>query len=76
MIFSCHPIKANWDVMLYLDPKTRCSPRAYDVLNIHGFLNIISDFGLLILPVPMVWKLQMTLKKKSGIAAVFATGSL
>lgn len=76
MIFGCHPVRANWNVMLYLDPKTHCYPKAYNVLNIHGFCNIITDFGLLFLPIPMVWKLHMDLKKKLGLAAVFATGAL
>ena len=75
-IFSCHPIKANWDTQLYLKPTTHCSPRVYDVTNIHGYCNIISDFMLLILPIPALWKLQMTTGKKLSIAAVFATGSL
>lgn len=75
-IFSCRPIKANWDVLLYLDPKTRCYPKSYDVLNIHGYCNVISDFALLFLPIPMLWKLQMTLKKKMGLATIFGTGLL
>ncbi|KAL8847068.1 MAG: hypothetical protein Q9221_007887 [Calogaya cf. arnoldii] len=74
MIFSCRPIKANWNVKLYLDPTTRCYPKSYNILNIHGYCNVISDFALLFLPIPMLWKLQMTLKKKISLAAVFATG--
>ncbi|CAO1596151.1 hypothetical protein XANCAGTX0491_000005 [Xanthoria calcicola] len=74
MIFSCRPIKANWNPQLYLDPKTRCYPKSYNVLNIHGYCNVISDFALLFLPIPMLWKLQMTLKKKMGLATIFATG--
>ena len=76
MIFSCHPIKANWDVKLYLKPTTHCYPRAYDVINIHGFCNVITDFALLVLPLPMLWKLQMNVRKKLSIVAIFATGSL
>lgn len=76
MIFSCHPIKANWDLNLYLSPKTRCYPRAYHVLNIHGYCNLVTDFALLFLPLPMLWKLQMNKMKKLSILAIFATGSL
>ncbi|KAL8682197.1 MAG: hypothetical protein Q9186_001734 [Xanthomendoza sp. 1 TL-2023] len=75
-IFACRPIKASWDVKLQLDPETRCNPKSYNTLNVHGICNIITDFGLLLLPVPMVWKLQMSLKKKLGVAAVFATGAI
>lgn len=73
-IFSCHPVKANWDFLVYIDPKTHCYPKSYDVTNMQGFCNIITDFGLLLLPVPMLWRLQMNLKKKLGIAFVFSTG--
>ncbi|KAL8798985.1 MAG: hypothetical protein Q9182_006230 [Xanthomendoza sp. 2 TL-2023] len=75
MIFACRPLKASWDVMVQLDPKTKCKPAAYNTLNIQGICNILTDFGLLFLPIPMVWKLQMSLKKKLGVAAVFATGA-
>ncbi|KAL9599995.1 MAG: hypothetical protein Q9219_003464 [cf. Caloplaca sp. 3 TL-2023] len=75
-IFSCRPLKASWDIRLILNPKTRCNPKSYDVINMHGFCNILTDFGLLCLPIPMLWKLQMTLKKKIGVGAVFATGIL
>lgn len=76
MIFSCHPIKANWNVMLLADPKTYCYPKVYNVINIHGYCNIITDFALLILPLPLVWNLQMTLRKKLSVATIFATGAL
>ena len=74
MIFSCRPIKANWDVKLCLDPKTKCNPKSYNVINIHGHCNVFSDFALLFLPFPMLWKLLMNFKKKMGLAVVFATG--
>ena len=76
MIFSCHPIEANWDVQLYLSPKTHCQPKAYDVINIHGFCNIITDFALLFLPLPMLRKLQMNKMKKVSILAIFVAGTL
>lgn len=41
-----------------------------------GIVGVISDLYLFILPIPIVWKLQMPLRKKIGICVVFATGSL
>lgn len=38
--------------------------------------NVVSDFAILILPISMVWKLQMQRKKKLAVSAVFATGVL
>ena len=74
--FSCHPLRAIWDLKVYMDPSTHCDPKWYNVLNIHGYCNVITDFSLLFLPNPMVWKLQMGVKKRLSIAAVFASGSL
>ena len=41
-----------------------------------GVFNVISDFVILILPMPCVWKLRMPLKKKILMTAIFATGFL
>ncbi|KAL8747096.1 MAG: hypothetical protein Q9184_007649 [Pyrenodesmia sp. 2 TL-2023] len=73
-IFACRPIKASWVLSVQLDPRTVCPIKAYDVNNIHGFCNIITDFALLLLPAPLVWKLHVNRKKKVGLAVVFGTG--
>lgn len=39
-------------------------------------INIASDFSILFLPVFAVWKLQIALKRKMTISAVFGTGLL
>ena len=41
-----------------------------------GIFNVILDFGILILPLSSIWKLQMTLRKRLLISGVFAIGSL
>ncbi|KAI4194959.1 MAG: hypothetical protein LQ346_003571 [Caloplaca aetnensis] len=71
-VFACRPVKASWDYKLHMDPKTICNPKAPDTENAYGFCNIITDF---VLPIPMIWKMQMNLRKKIGIAMVFATGA-
>ena len=76
MIFSCRPIQANWNILLYLDPKTHCFPKAYVLSDVFGYCNIITDFSLLFLPIPMMYKLQMNSRKKLSVGGVFATGSL
>ena len=39
-----------------------------------GAFDIISDFYLLILPIPAILGLQMPTKRKFGVLAVFGTG--
>ena len=58
------------------DPKTKCNPKAYNTENVFGFCNIVTDFVLMIMPIPLVWNMHMNSKKKMGIALVFATGAL
>ncbi|KAL8628661.1 hypothetical protein Q9189_005609, partial [Teloschistes chrysophthalmus] len=41
-----------------------------------GIFNVVSDFAILILPIPCIWKLQLPKKKKVMVSAVFATGIL
>ncbi|KAL8951239.1 MAG: hypothetical protein Q9222_002767 [Ikaeria aurantiellina] len=75
-IFACRPVKASFVLKLYIAPTTHCPIKSYDVTNIHGLCNIITDFAILILPIPMVWNLHVNARKKIGLAAVFATGIL
>ncbi|KAL9604094.1 MAG: hypothetical protein Q9219_000682 [cf. Caloplaca sp. 3 TL-2023] len=41
-----------------------------------GAINIATDFYILLLPIPGVLQLQLPLKRKIGICAIFMTGSL
>ncbi|KAL9001423.1 MAG: hypothetical protein Q9188_005455 [Gyalolechia gomerana] len=75
-IFACRPIRASWNIDLLHDPKTRCNPEAYNTENVFGFCNVVTDFLLMIMPVPLVWNMQLDLKRKIGIVLVFATGAL
>ncbi|MCJ1466364.1 hypothetical protein MMC07_004983 [Pseudocyphellaria aurata] len=51
----------------------RCEPSkaiSYSV----GIFNVVTDFYLLILPLPAVWSLQLPIRKKIGVSAIFLTG--
>ncbi|KAL2047262.1 hypothetical protein N7G274_001281 [Stereocaulon virgatum] len=41
---------------------------------VQGVLNVCLDFYILYLPVPLVWKLQMEIRRKLGVMAIFMTG--
>ena len=75
-IFACRPVSASWNLKQYMDPRTVCKPQAYEVLNIYGFCNVVTDVLLIFMPVPLIWKMQTNRSKKIGVALVFATGSL
>lgn len=75
-IFSCRPLGATFNLELRIDPKTVCYPESYIVILYYGLCNIITDFALLVMPMPMLWKMKMARAKKIGVACVFATGGL
>lgn len=68
----CHPFAANWNPYL---PGASC-------LNQQAFYtyaslpNIVTDVAMLVLPMPVVWKLQASAKVKLGLVATFLTGSV
>lgn len=71
IIFECHPIDEVWNPF-YGD---HCINRN-TVLIASGAVNVLSDLLNLLLPVWATWHLQMALRRKAGVIAVFATGVL
>ncbi|KAG6999485.1 hypothetical protein G7Y79_00034g069080 [Physcia stellaris] len=74
-IFRCRPVKAAWNAEYTLE-----HPDGYKCLDrilisvTYGWFNIFSDFILLLLPLPMLWKLHLPWQKKLGLLGVFITG--
>ena len=54
---------------------TRCLKDVY-VGFVLGLFNVVSNFYILILPIPVIWQLQMPTRKKIGVCAIFMTGIL
>ncbi|MCJ1306506.1 hypothetical protein MMC25_000149 [Agyrium rufum] len=69
-IFQCTPREAIWNPLV----KGRCVNYGA-VLVIGASINIFSDLSLLAMPVLWTWRLQMPVKRKVGVSAVFATAS-
>lgn len=70
-IFACVPVQALWDPDT---PGATCI--TYGTLVVAaGVHNIILDFIILALPIPMVWRLSMSKQKKWMLIFTFATGS-
>ncbi len=53
-----------------------CSSKIYLTTDVQAVFNVVSDFYLLLLPIPVVWKLPLSTKKKIGVCGIFATGFL
>ncbi|KAI6089741.1 hypothetical protein F4821DRAFT_230826 [Hypoxylon rubiginosum] len=70
-IFACRPISAKWDKLI---PGSCINTMALDTIS--SIFNIVSDFAILLLPQKIIWRLQMTRKRKIGVSLVFAVGLL
>lgn len=69
--FSCRPVAFFWDTSL--DGKCIEQQKLYTV---NSALNVFLDFSILLLPIPIVWKAQMPLKRRLMIIALFGLGGL
>ncbi len=71
LIFGCTPITKYWK------PK---EPGHCIVLvradHAYGSMNVVSDVMLFLLPLPMVWQLQLSRREKLGLCLVFMSGIL
>jgi hypothetical protein len=69
---QCIPIAALWDKTI-LDAKcTQLSPVALSWMPAIG--NIVTDVIILVLPLPVVWRLKLPRQQKIGLLAVFCLG--
>ncbi|KAJ8110395.1 hypothetical protein OPT61_g6750 [Boeremia exigua] len=71
-IFGCRPIAATWDLRLMESATCMDQLTEYMALSI---LNIIIDVLTLVLPIPIIARLQMPRMQKISVCAIFATGS-
>ena len=68
--FSCRPIAAWWDAMI---PGAKCIDQN-KLFIVNAALNVAVDFATLILPLPMVWRAQMPIKKRIVVISLFCLG--
>jgi len=68
---SCHPIQLNWQTIPY--PPSQCTLRAQNMY-VSTILNVLTDGAILSIPLPLLWKLKVPLKKKLTLAALLSSG--
>ncbi|KXT08850.1 hypothetical protein AC579_1482, partial [Pseudocercospora musae] len=72
LLFACTPLQMNWDITI---TDGHCANKGVMYLSTAG-LNAATDVILLVMPIPMVSKLQVPARQKIGLLAMFAIGSL
>lgn len=73
-IFSCTPVQATWEVE-FATAVGICINRPVFYFAQAGF-GILTDFATVIAPLPVMWRLQLGLKQKLGVAGILTTGGL
>ncbi|KAK8133014.1 hypothetical protein PG999_001187 [Apiospora kogelbergensis] len=71
-IFSCKPIRAAWDITI---TESRCVDKEAVYMGL-SISNIIMDIIILLIPVHVVYPLQMSKRQKVSLVMLFATGGL
>lgn len=69
---SCRPFSARWETIPSRD-KCIDSVSYWQSMSVH---NIVTDVAMLILPLPLLWKLQLRRCQKAALTAIFLLGSL
>lgn len=69
-ILGCTPIEYNWD---RTQPGGHCiDARKFILAN--AIPNIVTDLIILLLPLPVIWHLQLHFKKKLAVSAILSLG--
>ncbi|KAI1080896.1 hypothetical protein F5B20DRAFT_537799 [Whalleya microplaca] len=72
LIFQCSPIESTWDASL----ENRKCVNTTKVALINAVGNIVTDIIVLLLPMPVVWRLNLKRGHKWAIMGVFTLGFL
>lgn len=74
VLFSCNPVSASWDQRVFA-AGAKCINRPPIYITQAAF-GSVTDFMLLVLPIPTLIGLQMNQKKKLGLIGLFSVGSV
>lgn len=67
----CEPVQFNWDKTI----EGSCSGQRYAFLAT-GIVNLLIDVFIVVLPMPLVFRLQMSIGRRISVAAMFSLGAL
>ncbi|KAF3905280.1 hypothetical protein ABW21_db0206632 [Orbilia brochopaga] len=74
-IFQCSPIAGGFDINMRMHEGPKCiglKPMLYSFCIVHIFV----DLSLLILPIRVIWDLQMPVKRKLSTLSLFVIGAI
>jgi hypothetical protein len=68
---GCYPTQRNWQVVPYPGEVCTFKPQNFYVSTA---LNVVTDAALLAIPLPLMWALQVPLKKKIALCLLLSSG--
>ncbi|KAH9895358.1 hypothetical protein F4778DRAFT_746435 [Xylariomycetidae sp. FL2044] len=69
-LLSCRPIPRNWQVRPLPGPVCVWGPQNFWAL---VFINVISDAALMSIPLPILWHLRVSIRKKIGVTLLLSS---
>ncbi|KAJ4984890.1 hypothetical protein SVAN01_09584 [Stagonosporopsis vannaccii] len=73
ILLGCQPFRHNWQI--YPNPGNFCQPAISKIdLYVTVILNVLTDMYLMSIPMPMLWKANLELKRKITLILIFGGG--
>ncbi|WZH50042.1 Integral membrane protein [Fusarium acuminatum] len=66
----CVPLDALWDMSV----KGKCIPHQTNMWYVNGVMHIVLDFAIIIMPLPIVWNLNLPRSQKWLLSGIFGLG--
>ncbi|KAI1080323.1 hypothetical protein F5B20DRAFT_589403 [Whalleya microplaca] len=74
LAFSCYPPEMFWDLTGTVKGECISAQSQQDFYDANGALNIVIDLAIYITPIPMLWNIQISLRQKLALTAIFGLG--
>ena len=68
-LLVCRPLEYNWNRTI----EGHCYNQS-EAFEAVGIVNLLTDFFIFVLPMPVLWGLQLPVGKKIGLTATFGIG--
>jgi hypothetical protein len=72
-IFQCYPVHGNWTNWMYRTPPVKCLS-TFTIVQVAAALGIFHDIVIMVMPLPTLWNLNLPLRKKINLFAMFMIG--
>jgi hypothetical protein len=76
LILTCRPPSLFWNLEAQQVYPEKCLSQSAQqtFFNFNGIYNIVQDFSIYLLPIPMLWNLQMALRQKIALGVLLSIG--